>query len=583
MKLNKIKSIVPAAALLLSATMTSCMADLDKGNIDPTVQSSANLDGLYAKCYAGLVMEGNDGNADFTIEDAGKSTLLRNIFNFNVLSTDESICWWSDGGITDIGYNQCEASTATLKFLYYRLMSNITYCNEYLGLDAAKNGDKTRYAEVRFLRAYNAYLLLDFFGDPSFADKILLEAPLQAHAHNPKYDASKTYTRAELLALGREFLFNWVKTELETAEADMLPAKAKTEKDADYGRADKAAAWLMLSRLYLNAGTYLNNDGQDNPYWKEAKDWAEKVINSKESSQYSLFTKDKMSDVAKANGYQPYDLLFMGDNGSNGASCEAILPLLQDGIKTQGWGGSLFFIASLWNDQMATVTDLTAGTTGNTWSGMRCRPQLVEKFTNNPASFIGKSTSDIRSLGIDDRALFWGKGSSNDKRTLDLGDNSSFYQGITTTKWNNNYSTGATPHDSYNVDTDFFLLRVAEAYLNAAEAEMHLNGENSKVAKGYIDELRKRANAATSDSYTLSYLLDERSREMYCEGLRRPDLIRFNQYGGNQATYKWACKGGLNTEGVSFAKERNVFPLPSSEISANRALIQIDGYNEIAD
>ena len=53
-------------------------------------------------------MEGNDGNADFTIDDAGKSTLLRNVFNFNELSTDEAICWWSDGGITDIGYtNVC--------------------------------------------------------------------------------------------------------------------------------------------------------------------------------------------------------------------------------------------------------------------------------------------------------------------------------------------------------------------------------------------------------------------------------------------------------------------------------------------
>lgn len=577
MKLNKFKYMVPAAVLMLSATMTSCMNDLEKGNIDPTVQPSANLDGLYAKCYAGLIMEGNDGNADFTINDAGKSTLLRNIFNFNELSTDESICWWSDGGITDIGYNQCEPSTATLKFLYYRLMSNMTYCNEYLGLDAAKNGDKTRYAEVRFIRAYNAYLLLDFFGDPSFSSQIQSEAPLQAHAQNPKYDASKTYTRAELLALGREYLFNWVKDELLAAEKDMLDAEPKTDKDANYGRADKASAWLMLSRLYLNAGTYLNNDGQNNPYWKEAKDYAEMVINSK----YDLFKEDKMSAVAKANGYKPYDLLFMGDNGSNGASCEAILPLMQDGIKTQGWGGSLFFIASLWNDQMATVTGLTAGTTGNNWSGMRCRPQLIEKFTSNPASFVDKSTSDIRALGIDDRALFWGKGTGSDKRTLDLGDNSSFYQGLTTTKWNNNYSTGATPHDSYNVDTDYFLFRVAEAYLNAAEAEMHLNGESSAVAKGYIDALRKRANAATSESYTLNYILDERSREMYCEGLRRPDLIRYNQYGGSQATYTWACKGGLNTEGVTFAKERNVYPLPSSEISANRALIQIDGYNEV--
>lgn len=566
--------MLPAAAIMLASSLTSCMADLDDGNRDPNAQATPNIKALYSKCYAGLIMEGNDGNADFTIDDAGKSTLVRNVFNFNELSTDESICWWSDGGIVDIGYNQCMPGTATLRFLYYRLVSNISFCNHYLELAEAQ-ADKTMLAEVRFIRAYNYFLMLDFFGDPSFSTTISSETPKQAHAYNEKFVEGNTYTRAELLAMGREFLFNWVKNELETAEVDMLEAQPKTDNDANYGRADKAAAWILLSRLYLNAGTYLNNDGQNNPHWDKALEYAEKVINS----GYSLFTDNKMSATAKDNGYKPYDLLFMGDNGSNGASCEAILPLLQDGKITKGYGGSLFFIAAMWNAEMSTVTDITAGTTGNTWSGMRCRPQLIEKFTNNPQSFVGKSTAEIRAMGIDDRALFWGKGSSSDKRTLELGDNSSFYQGLTTTKWNNNYSTGGTPHDSYDVDTDFFLFRVAEAYLNAAEAEMHLNGESSTKAKGYIDELRNRAHAVTSSSYTLNDVLDERSREMYFEGLRRTDLIRYNQFGGMQATYLWDYKGG-SANGAAFDKTRNLFPLPSSEVLANSNLTQIDGYNE---
>jgi len=574
MKLNKIKTIFSAVALFLAASMSSCMDDLEKGNIDPNVEPTPNLLALYSKCYAGLIMEGNDGNADFTIDDAGKSTLLRNVFNFNELSTDEAICWWSDGGIVDICYNQCMPGTATLKFLYYRLMSNITYCNHYLSLDIAQE-DKTMLAEVRFIRAYNYFLMLDFFGDPSFIETITAEIPKQAHVYNEKFDESATYSRAELLQLGREFLFNWVKNELETAESDLLSAEPKTDTDANYGRVDKAAAWILLSRLYLNAGTYLNNDGQNNPHWDKALEYSEKVINS----SYSLFDDSKISAQATANGYRPYDLLFMGDNGSNGASCEAILPLLQDGKVTKGYGGSLFFIAAMWNPEMSTVTNLTAGTTGNNWSGMRLRPQLIEKFTNNPESFVGKSTAAIRALNIDDRAIIWGRGTDSDKRSLDLGDNSSFYQGLVTTKWNNNYSNGGSSHDAFDVDTDFFLFRVAEAYLNAAEAEMHLNGESSTKAKGYIDALRKRAHATTSDSYNLSYILDERSREFYFEGLRRTDLIRFNQFGGTQATYNWSYKGG-NVNGVTFDKTRNLFPIPTSEIQANSSLIQIDGYNE---
>lgn len=577
MKLNKFKTIAPAVALLLTASLSSCMDDLDKGNIDPNVDATPNITGLYSKCYAGLIMEGNDGTADFTIDDNGKSTLLRNLFNFNEVPTDEAVCWWSDGGIADVAYNKFDPGNATLKNLYYRLMSNISYENHFLSLDAAK-AEKTKYAEVRVLRAYSYFLMLDFFGDPTFIDKISAETPRQAHSYNSKFESGKSYTRAELLQMGREFLFGWVEKELLAAEPDLLEAKPETDSDADYGRIDKGTCWLLLSRLYLNAGTYLNNDGQNNPYWNKALEYAEKIIDP--STGYALFDDSKMSKEAKDNGYKPYDLLFMGDNGSNGASCEALLPLMQDGDKTQGWGGSMFYVAALWDATMQTVTAKDAATTANTWSGMRVRPQFVEKFFTDPSVVVNKSAKEIRNMNVDDRAILWGKGNSDGARTLEIGDNDKFVKGIATPKWNNNYSNGGTPHDSYNVDIDFFLFRVAEAYLNAAEAEMHLNGEGSAKAKKYIDALRDRAHAAVRASYTLNDVLDERSRELYCEGLRRTDLIRFNQFGGTQATYKWELKGG-STNGTTFAKTNNLYPIPSSEIRSNKNLTQIDGYNEV--
>lgn len=215
-------------------------------------------------------------------------------------------------------------------------MSNITYCNQYLSLDAAK-ANATTYAEVRTIRAYYYFLMLDLFGDAPFITAISADLPQQAHAYHTDFDATKSYTRAELLKMGREFLFKWVEGELLAVKDQLLPAKFEKDTDADYGRIDQAGAWLLLSRLYLNAGTYLNNDGQNNPHWQEAFDYANKVITE---SDYKLFDETMISDVAKTNGYRLYDLLFMGDNGSNGASCEAILPLLQDGKVTKGWGGS---------------------------------------------------------------------------------------------------------------------------------------------------------------------------------------------------------------------------------------------------
>ena len=72
MKFTKIKLLVPAAALLLATSLTSCMDDLNKGNIDPNAFGTVDINALYAKCYAGLVLEGNDGSADFTIDYPGK-------------------------------------------------------------------------------------------------------------------------------------------------------------------------------------------------------------------------------------------------------------------------------------------------------------------------------------------------------------------------------------------------------------------------------------------------------------------------------------------------------------------------------
>ena len=570
MKLNKFKAMVSAAALMMTASLTSCMSDLDKGNIDPTVQAEPDITALYSKCYACLILEGMDGNADFKSDDAGKTTLVRNIYNANVLSTDEGICWWTDGGLEDYGKNDPKPSSDAIRFLYYRLIMDVSYCNHYLELDGAQ-ADQAKLAEVRFIRAYLYYQLLDLFGDPPFIPTVSSEMPRQAHSFNSKYQADATYSRAELLAMGREFLFNWIVDQLKEAEANLMDPQPKTDSDPNYGRVDKAAAWLMLSRVYLNAGTYLNNDGQNNPYWSEALSYAEKAINS----GYTLFDDSKMSATARANGYKPYDLLFMGDTGSNGSSCEAIFPLLQDGKLTRAWGGSMFFVAAMWEPSMATVTGKDAATTQNFWAGMRCRPQLIEKFTSNPNSYVGKTAQEIRDISSDDRAIFWGK-----NHTLSVYPNDAFSSGIVTPKWNNNYSNNGDPHDNENVDIDFYLLRVAEAYLNAAEAAHHV-GDASKV-KTYMDAIRNRAHASTQNSYTLNDVLDERAREMFFEGIRRPDLIRYNFFGGVDVTYGWQGKGGNEGDtGAPFEKYKNVYPIPSTEVMANSNLTQIDGYTEI--
>jgi hypothetical protein len=124
---------------------------------------------------------------------------------------------------------------------------------------------------------------------------------------------------------------------------------------------------------------------------------------------------------------------------------------------------------------------------------------------------------------------------------------------------------------------DVPLMRVTEAYLTFAEASVRINnGISTDEARDAINALRTRANASTKQSYSLSDILDEWSREFFYEGRRRSDLIRFGEFGGN-TDYKWQWKGGV-MNGTSFSKNYNLFPIPKSDMNANENLVQNPGY-----
>ena len=138
---------------------------------------------------------------------------------------------------------------------------------------------------------------------------------------------------------------------------------------------------------------------------------------------------------------------------------------------------------------------------------------------------------------------------------------------------------GSAAHHTQFVDTDFPVMRVAEAYLTYAEADARLNG-GSCTADGIakVKALQERANKSTASLTTvdLEYLCSEWSREFGFEGRRRMDLIRFNKYGG-QSTYLWEWMGGAET-GAAFDSHLNIFPIPNSDLNANSNLKQNPGY-----
>ena len=534
MNFRYIKNLAPAAALLLVAGLSSCTGDLDVTPIDPSSTMVPDEPSLYTKCYANMALAGNygaDGDCDIDRLDGGTTGFVRQLWNANELTTDESICAWGDPGIPGFNYNQWDASHPMLEGFYNRLYAGIAYCNHYL--DVCAGVDATREAEVHFLRALYYYHLMDCYGNVPFADRLMDSSPEQ---------------------IKRADLFTWIESELKEAIGKMEAPVARTSSSTGYGRADQDAANLLLARMYLNAEVYTGS-----ARWADAKEYAEKVING----PHKLWTSGKGKWTA-------YQMLFMGDNGESGASVEAILPLLQDGLKTTSYGTTLFLMASTWKGDMD-----VEGNYGSSefWAGNRARAQLIAKFFPNgdaPEATI----DDMATAAGDDRALFFGIG-----RTLNVADPSEYTSGFAVGKYRNTYSTGADPHNSKFIDTDYFLMRSAEAYLIAAEADARLNsGQTTTAGAGYINALRTRAHATTQASYSINQILDERARELYYEGFRRTDLIRYGYFGGSKSgEYLWEWKGG-SQNGVAIPEWRNLFAIPAEDVNANPNLTQNPGY-----
>lgn len=535
-------ALAPAAALLISLASTSCLNDLDKEPISPKIDLNVNNDGLLNKCYANFGINGNgsgdDSDSDPDVKgfnDNGMTGLVRAMFNMNELPTDEATCSWGDG-LQELNSAKFDPSHPWVKLYYTRLTLGITFCNQYL--EVAGGEDKQKTAECRFLRAMQYYLLMDAYGNVGFSTT--LEKPHRME-------------RAEL--------YKWLVEELNAIEPDLAEPRVKTGSDADYGRVDKAACWLLLSRLYLNAEVYTGN-----AEWQKAKDYAKKVM----ESPYDINT-------TSAGRWSAYQLVFMADNDRTAASKEILFPIVNISGKTRSYGNSLFLIAACFDPAMhANPDDATGsnGLVGQQWIGLHPRTALLKKFF--PSSVAPEVPSyEMTAQAGDDRATFWGEG-----RTYEIENITKSAEGYGVCKFLNYNSDNSTNTDPSFADMDWPFMRAAEAYLNYAEADARLNGgKTSQEGTRILNKLRERANASTraeSSSYSLNEICDEWAREFYFEGMRRTTLIRFGLFGGNTG-YNWDWKGG-ESAGKDFEAYKNIYPIPLTQLQSNTNLKQNPGY-----
>jgi hypothetical protein len=529
-----IKSTLVVA--LTGILMTSCFNDLDTEPLNKQITTSvsafkdpASYKQFLAKLYGALTLTGQTGpfgNAEIPNNDEGETSFLRMYWSAQETPTDECNLAWGSPSTDELRYTSSSDQSDYNRLMYERIFINIAYCNEYIrevgarvgGLDSELKDNVTVYlAEARFLRALYYYYALDLWGNVPFVTED---------------DGIGAYLPDQI---SRPDLFNFIESELLEIES-ALPAPG----DNEYARASQGAAWMLLAKLYLNAKVYTGTERNN-----DCLTYCKNIINA---AAYSLVP--------------VYEELFLADN--NRLTSEIILPIAENGLHSQNYGGMTFVIhAAIVAGGEDKMKPADYGIDGG-WAGTRLRKEFVQKFADITGA-TDKRAANIYTID----------------RTLDITNVSDYRQGYGCIKFRNKTSTGENGSHPTFVDTDFPLFRLADAYLMYAEA-VKRGGTNGDLATAVslVNELRERAYGndsgnITSSDLTLQFILDERARELYWEAHRRTDLIRFDQY--TTDAYLWEWKGKVQA-GASVDDCYNLFPLPASDLVVNNKLEQNPGY-----
>lgn len=474
-----------------------------------------------AKVYGSYSLTGQDGphgDGDISIvNDEGFTSYIRAYWKAQTLTTDEAVIAWTDAGIRDLHAHSWSSENQFVRVLYYRIALIVSFANDFLTQSEPDRLDNNGIpqgdrAEIELFRAEARVLrAMAYFHALDLFRNVPVLTDITA---TPPTQSSPSE------------IFDFIISELNEAE-ELLPGARQNE----YGRIDQAVVWMLKAKMFLNAEAMIGTS-----FYDETISECEKIL----GAGYSLEPE--------------YEHLFLADNHE---SNEIIFALNADGKNSQGWGSTTFLVRAVIGGAM----DAAQSGVASGWAGIRTTSSLINRFPGMN--------------GADSRAIFF-----SDGQNIEIDNIGEFTDGIAVPKFKNVTKAGAPGSDVDHADTDFPMFRLADVHLMYAEATMRgASNGNASRALDLVNDLRERAYGDNSGNISsseldLDFLLDERSRELYFEGQRRLDLIRWNQFTENAV---WPWKGDVK-EGRTTESFRDIFPLPASDLLANPNLVQNEGY-----
>ena len=624
------KNIFKSFLFILSISIVvSCHDDLNQSPIDPDSFTEENVfasvneaKGALAKLYASLALTGQNGpagNADIADIDEGFSQFSRMLFNLNEITTDHAVVGWGDPGLPDLHGMYWSSSNDFTEAMYYRLAQAVSFSNSFIKNAAELSGDEVNVfiAEARFLRAYAYYNLLDLYGNVPLTTEISTELPTQSNRTE-----LFNFIESELMGIESILLSSNEYGRVDNIAAHALLSRLYLNAEAWTGQ-DRYADCVTYSQNVINSGYSLNiNDANGNGTAYDELFLADNDVNGAQNEFIFALNFDGMQSqtwggttflvhAAIGGSMNPGEFGVNGGWGGLRTTKNLVnqfavdLDVLNSSLGSQsdwglvgsatpnGWNGPDLEMFQTGAQEFSIYAELDSGELkfrfnedwGNNYGDNGNDGTLESGGANIPVSAgtyfivmdLSTGTYSISAFSSDKRGMFY-----TDGQNLEIESIPPFEDGYAVTKWKNVDSNGNQGSDSAGnfVDTDIPLIRLAEIYLNYAEATLRGGGGDTNTAVSLVNEIRERgfggsSGTISSGDLTLDFILDERSRELYWEGLRRTDLIRYNRF--TSSTYLWPFKGNEAT-GVGVDEYRNLFPLPANVVAINSNLTQNDGY-----
>jgi SusD family. len=520
------KAIYIFLAVFLFVSCDDFLDENNKSGItgDPFFNTPDGFEGLVNSCYTPVrFWYGKEGGTAMT--DLGTDLIL------------------AGAGCTHFPLAQYHptdfnGTNANIKVYWERFYAAVNYCNTALKYvitaNISESDRKAREGEVRFLRAFYYWHIVETWGNVHFSDEATA-------------GVEETAYRTPV-----EKFYEQMMTDLDIAIANLTGS-------VNDGRVTKAAAEAFKARVLLTraSASYINSSGKENDY-AEAATLAKKVIND-----YGFVLADD------------YASIWSMDNSDGNRNKEAVwfvnytkdfnigidIPDYQvtNSFRKDGGHQAHLMFAMKYDDQPGFTRDVLNGRPFNRYMPSLRYTQLFNKETDQRYAgtfkevWLANDEKQVEQahgkgyprMAVGDTAIYvintvatpaQRAAAAGKYQLFDAADvYSNGHDVVLNTKQYIELDKFADPTrataNEVRSSRDAFVIRIAEMYLIVAEASLK---SNASEALQYMNTLRrKRAFPGkesemeiTQSELTVDFILDERARELGGEQLRWFDLKR---------------------------------------------------------